>query len=283
MSPKVFSVTTVSIALRRLHDRHRERVDERVIEGDLRVVARAHLGDDVPPEPRGVHDVDLVDRGQPPAALGRDLESPACDPLDLGPRVLARVVPRAVLADALLAEVEPADELPHDHDVDSGAARRAEVRVDAELLAQAEQPLLRTHRLALELGQADGGEQHRVGRAAGGERLVRERRALSENRVAAERVLGVADPERVEHPHGLRRDLGPDPVARQDGDVGHRAPFLVTICHKDPCRADRFAHVRCEAGACNELSQGIGALGDRGVAGSRGVASVMRRAAWEAS
>ena len=123
-------------ALRRLHDRHRERVDERVVEGDLRVVARAHLGHDVPPEPRGVHDVDLVDRGQPPAPLGGDLESPACDALDLGPRVLARVVPRAVLADALLAEVEAADELPHDHDVDSGAASRAEVRVDAELLAQ---------------------------------------------------------------------------------------------------------------------------------------------------
>ena len=54
--------------LGRLHDLHREGVDERVVELDLRIEARPHRGDDVAPQPRGVHDVDLVDRGQPPAA-----------------------------------------------------------------------------------------------------------------------------------------------------------------------------------------------------------------------
>ena len=80
--------------------------------------------------------------------------------------------------------------------------------------------------MPFELGQADGREQHRVGGATGRERLVGERRALGEDGVPAERVLGVPDPERVEHPHGLCRDLGPDPVPGEDGDVGHRRPSL---------------------------------------------------------
>ena len=50
--------------LGRVHDRHRERVDEGVVEWDIGVLGRAELGDDVPPEPRRVHDVDLVDRGE---------------------------------------------------------------------------------------------------------------------------------------------------------------------------------------------------------------------------
>ena len=65
---------------------------------------------------------------------------------------------------------------------------------------------------------------------AGRERLVGQRRPLREDRVAAERVLGVGDPERVEHADRLGGDLGPDPVAREDGDVGHRES-LVTRCH----------------------------------------------------
>ena len=142
-----------------------------------------------------------------PQRCARDLEAATGDPLHLGPRVLARVEPCAVLARALLTEVETADELAHDHHVDPGAARRAQVRVDPELLAQREQALLRPHRLALELRQADRGEQHGVGGSAGRERLVRERRSLGEDRVAAERVLRVRDPERVEHADRLGRDL----------------------------------------------------------------------------
>ena len=77
--------------------------------------------------------------------------------------------------------------------------------------------------LALELGEPDRGEQDGVGLAAGRERLGREGIALGENCVAAERVLRVPDPERVEHPHRLCCDLRPDPVAGEDGDVGHAA------------------------------------------------------------
>ena len=140
---------------------------------------------------------------RPAARLG-DLESAAGDSLHLGTRVLAGVEPGPVLADPLLAEVEAADELPHDHDVDPRCPRRPEVRVDAELLAQTEEALLRAHRLAFELGEADGGEENRVGRAAGCERLLGQRRSLREDRVAAERVLRVIDSERVEHANRLR-------------------------------------------------------------------------------
>ncbi len=105
--------------------------------------------------------------------------------------------------------------------------RRAQVGVHPELLANREQPLLGPDRLAFELRQSDGGEQDGVGSAAGCERLVGQRRSLVENRVAAERMLGVLDPERVEHAHRLGCDLGPDPVAGKNGDVRHdRTAFL---------------------------------------------------------
>ena len=170
-----------------------------------------------------MHDVDLVDRGQAPAARRGDLEAATRDPLDLRAGVLAGVEPGSVLADPLLAEVEAADELADDHDVDPGRARGPEVRVDAELLAQAEEPLLGPHRLALELGEADGGEEDGVGLAAGRERLVGERRSLREDRVAAERVLGVVDPERVEHADRLAVTSGPIPSPGRHGDVASSA------------------------------------------------------------
>ena len=70
------------------------------------------------------------------AARLRDLEAAAGDALDLGPRVLARVEPGAVLADALLSEVEAAHELADDHHVDPVATRRAEVRVQVKVLTK---------------------------------------------------------------------------------------------------------------------------------------------------
>ena len=112
------------------------------------------------------------------------------------------------------AEVEAADELAHDDHVDAVTPRRAEIRVDAELPPQSEQSLLGTHRLPLELREPHGCKQHGVGLTAGSERLVRERRALREDRVAAERMLGMLDSECVEHPDRLGHDLGPDAVAR---------------------------------------------------------------------
>ena len=200
-----------------------------MVERHVGVLGLAELRDDVAPEARRVHDVDLVDRGQTAAPQARELEPAPRDALHLGARVLARVEPRAVVARALRAEVEPADELADDEQVDPGRRLRgAEVRVDAELLPEPEEALLGADGLALELGQADGAEQDGVGRTARRERLVGERRPLVEDRVAAERVLGVLDPERVEHADRLVRDLGADPVARQDRDVRHAMPWAVS-------------------------------------------------------
>ncbi len=182
-----------------------------------------------------MHDVHLVDRRESAASRGSDLEAAPRDALHLGPRVLTRVVPGAVLPRAALAEVETADELSHDHDVDPLAAGGPQVRVDAELLAQAEQALLRPHRLSLELGEADCREEDRVGRLARAERLVRERRPPSEDRVPAERVLRVGDPEGVEHADRLGGDLGADPVAGEDDDVRHRSP----ACDRSSPRSGR--------------------------------------------
>ena len=61
------------------------------------------------------------------------------DPFDFRPRVLARVEPGAVVACALRPEVEAADELADDDQVDPVTARRPKIRVDAELLPQAEE------------------------------------------------------------------------------------------------------------------------------------------------
>ena len=180
--------------LRRVHDRHRERVDERVVERHVRVLGRPSsvttsrqsrevwrtltLSTEVrrPPRSRAISNARRAMRSTSVA------------------RVLARVEPRAVVARALLAEVEAADELAHDHEVDPGLPRPCgpEVRVDAELLAEAEETLLRSYRLALQLGQPDRAEQDRVGRPARGKRLVGERRCPGEDRVAAERMLASA-------------------------------------------------------------------------------------------
>lgn len=94
------------------------------------------------------------------------------DALDLGPRVLAGVEPRPVVAGALLPEVEPADKLADDQEVDPLRARGSQVRVDAELLPEREESLLRSDRGTLELEQPDGAQEHRIGGPTRSERLV---------------------------------------------------------------------------------------------------------------
>ena len=105
--------------------------------------------------------------------------------------------------------------------------RRAQVRVDVELPADADQARLGPHRAAVPLRAADRAEQHRVGRAAGRERLRGQRVADRVDRRAAEELLLDLDVERqrLEHAHGLGHHLGPDPVAGQADDrgYGHRA------------------------------------------------------------
>ncbi len=166
---------------------HRRIVDEHVVERDVGVV-EGHGVDDLPPERRRLEHAVLVGDGDLAPALPGELERAARDPLDLARVVLARVEGRAVRAPSLLAVVEAAGELADDEDVDALGANRPEVREDAELLAETEQALLRADGCALELRRAHGGEQHRVGGAAGGERIRRER------------VARLADPGTAEGP-----------------------------------------------------------------------------------
>ena len=72
---------------------------------------------------------------------------------------------------------------------------------------------------------ADGAEEDRVGLADGLERVRRHHPAVLDEVVAAPRVLGeleleaVGAPGRLEHLERGRRDLEPDPVARDHGDL----------------------------------------------------------------
>ena len=109
----MFSVTTTSTRLGRLHELHRKAVDERVAQLDVRVLG-GDLGGNAPPEPRGLEHVRLVDRDEPAAAAAGELEPAADDALDLRRVVLTRVEDDAVVADAARAEVEAADELADD-------------------------------------------------------------------------------------------------------------------------------------------------------------------------
>ena len=170
----------------------------------------------------------------------------AGDPLDLCHRVLAEV--GGALGGALLgAEVDPARELADDEQVgalDDLAAQRAgveqrgerpdgaQVGVEAEALAQAEQPLLGARRARVgrvPLRPADGGEQDGVGALAGGERLVGQRRAVGVDRGAAERVLleGEVVGDGGEHLERRGEDLRADPVAGEGDDRGHGPGSLV--------------------------------------------------------
>ena len=214
MSPNMFSVTITSNWSVREHQLHRRVVDEHVLELDVLVVGR-HLGHDAPPHARRVEDVRLVDGHDPLLARSRELEAAAGDPLDLARVVLHRVVDRSVLPHAALPEVEPADELAHDEDVDLPLLRGAQVRVDVELGAKAEHALLRTHLGRVELGVADRALEDGLRCLAGGERLLRERVARVADRLRSERVLLELEVggDLLESAKRLPHHLGADPVA----------------------------------------------------------------------
>ncbi len=199
-----------------VHKLHRKAVDECVAERNVRIL-RCDLLDDAPPQARGVEHIGLVDRHERAAAAARQLETAADDALDLIRVVLARVEDRPVLAHAAGAEVKPADELPHDHEIDVALSRRAQVGVDVELLPQSEKPLLGPRRAAVPSRPADRAEQDGPGGAARLERLGRQRLPGHVDRGAAEGQLHDFDLERqlLEHPQRLFQHLRPDPVARQ--------------------------------------------------------------------
>ena len=115
-------------------------------------------GHGLAPEPRRLQHVRLVDGGDPPAPLAGGLEGHAGDALDLLDRVGAVVV-GAVTVPTGVTEVDAPGELPDHQQVgplDALAAQRArleqrlagshgpQVGEQAEALAQAQQPLLRS-------------------------------------------------------------------------------------------------------------------------------------------
>ena len=188
-------------------------------------VVGGDLGDDAAPHARGLEHVRLVDRHELAAPAARELERAPRDPLDLQRVVLADVVDRAVLHRPAPAVVQPAEELAHDQQVDAVSDRRAQVRVDVELLAQIDQRLLGALRRAVPLRAADRAEQHGVGAATGLQRVVGQRLAVVVECVAADRLLLEADSKRHQHAVRLKHHFRADPVAGQaDEPMRHGAP-----------------------------------------------------------
>jgi hypothetical protein len=159
-----------------------------------------HARHDLAPQPPRLEHVHLVDRGD--ARAGGAERDPG-DPLDL-PRAVLAQVRRVGLRARLRAEVDAAGELADDEQVGAldqlalerarvvergQRADRAQVGVEAERLAQPEQPCsgrgapgsVESH-----FGPADGGEQDGVGRAAGHHGVVGQRAAVRVDGGAAE-------------------------------------------------------------------------------------------------
>ena len=135
--------------------------------------------------------------------------------------VLTRVEGRPVVADTARPEVEAADELADDQEVDLTETRRAEIRVNVELGAQPEHPLLGPDVGCVELGIADGRLEDGVGAATGRERLLGKRRPRRPDRGGTEEVIIELEVGREVAQHALRHDhhLGPDAVAGQAHDA----------------------------------------------------------------
>ena len=68
---------------------------------------------------------------------------------------------------------------------------RAQVGKHTQPFAQLQQPLLRAHlgRRVIPLGTADRAQQHRIGRLAGRQGFIGQRRAIQVDRAAADQML----------------------------------------------------------------------------------------------
>ena len=231
--------------LRVADELHGAVVHVEVDELDVRIAFR-NVAHHAAPERRGFEDVRLVHRGDLAPPLAGRFEGDLGDADDLRRRVdLGVDAPLAVrcFLDALgLAEVDAAGQLADDQEIGAGddlrlerggvrqhgvQLRGAQVGVQAQLLAQAQQRALRAHVVgqAVPLGAAHGAEENRVARLRELERLLGKRPAgLVDGgaaRVGRAELEGVAvlRGDLFEDLHGLRHDLGPDPVAGQDCDA----------------------------------------------------------------
>ena len=213
---------------------------------------------DLAPQAARLQHVGLVHTRHLAAALAGDFEGLAGDALDLVLGVLQRVVGalarrsvhaggRLVVEALAATEVQATGELADDHHVHAVDDLRAQrggvgqsvedlhgtqVGVQAQLLTDAQEPLLRTRggRIGgVPLRAAHGSQQHRVGSTGRiqrrlGQRIVRR----IDGRAADERV-GVLEggvvlrTHGVQHLHALGNDLRPDAVAgKQANLVGSR-------------------------------------------------------------
>lgn len=92
-------------------------VDVAVVVGDVGIAGGDVVFDDAAPEPAGVHDVGFVDEGEPSAALAGEFEGDVRDPGDFVGGVFLGVE-GAVGGGGLVAEVDAAEELSDEHEVD---------------------------------------------------------------------------------------------------------------------------------------------------------------------
>ncbi len=219
---------------------HRGGIDQHVLERDLGELGAHEALDHRAPEARGLEHVRFVDRRHVPAARTGEGARDARDTLDLCDRIGADVggVSRRAM---LLAEIDSAGELPHEHEVDAiddfrpdgrGIAQRRvngdgpQVRIDAKLAPQRKQGRLGAQ---LRIGRAplrpaDRAEQHCVGATA--QRQGRSRQPVTvqiDGRTAEERgrkleVVPELRRDRFEDAHGLRDDLRSDSVAAEYRD-----------------------------------------------------------------
>src|SRR5690349_18180494 len=233
---------------RALHEQHRARIHELVVDLDVRELGLEVL-DDLPPEPRGRDDVGLVDARQAAPPGPGELEAQPDDAPDLGLRVRQRVPGDALPGGAgrllPLPEVDATGELPDDQQVDAGEElrperrRRHERRVDRhrpevceqlQLAAEREQALLRANGRGrvVPLRPAQRAQQDRVAPAGPGHVLGPDRDAVRVDGIATGGDVrpGDVEPERL--PGGVQNrtpggdDLRPDPVPRDRRDAIRR-------------------------------------------------------------
>ena len=188
------------------------------------------------------------------AAQLRRLERELCDALDFGHGIVFEIpCPLVAVLDlrlALLAEVDAADQLAHDDEVSAldklGLQRRildervsdlhgTQIRVKAETLPKTQNRLFRAQsRLyRIPLVAADSAEEHAVRRLRGGERRLRQRRAVLVISRAARIMLLIGERQMelfrrlFQHGDGCIRDFPADAVARYHYDLlfHQSAPF----------------------------------------------------------
>ena len=211
-------------------------------------VTGGHCRHHLSPQPGRLERVRFVDRAQPAPARPRQLEGLARHALHLRRRVAhgihRRLAPGRLVAPLRLAEIEPAGQLPHHHQVDAldpvrlharGLDQcgldpdRAQIRVESEGAAQPQdrrpRPQLGVRIGVVPAGTAHGPEEDGVGALAALDRLRSQRRPVGLDRGAAHQVLGDLERDAVAlcHPlqHGdrARGDLRPDAVAGQHDQV----------------------------------------------------------------